>query len=73
MIVWSGVGIILVIFASDWLAFVHSRTVIFLLILIGLLLASGIYFFGFSKLASRNVQRIIKIHKERAYLFGEEK
>ena len=71
-IMWSGVGIMLVAFAANWLSLVHSWTVI-LLILAGLLLASGIYFFGFSKLASRNVQRIINIPKERVCLFAFQK
>ena len=51
---------------------VHSWMVL-LLILAGLLLAAGIYFFGFSKLASRNVQRIINIPKERVCLFAFQK
>jgi len=71
-IMWSGVGIMLVAFAANWLSLVHSWMVI-LLILAGLLLASGIYFFGFSKLASRNVQRIINIPKERVCLFAFQK
>ncbi len=52
----------LVAFAANWLGLVHSWTVL-LLILAGLLLAAGIYFFGFSKLASRKVQHIIDIPK----------
>jgi len=71
-IMWSGVGIMLVAFAANWLGVVHSWMVL-LLILAGLLLAAGIYFFGFSKLASRNVQRIINIPKERVCLFAFQK
>jgi hypothetical protein len=71
-IMWSGVGIMLVAFAATWLGVVHSWTVL-LLILAGLLLSTGIYFFGFSKLASRNVQRIIDIPKERVCLFAFQK
>jgi hypothetical protein len=71
-IMWSGVGIMLVAFAANWLGLVHSWTAI-LLILVGLLLAAGIYFFGFSKLASRNVQRIVAIPKERVCLFAFQK
>jgi hypothetical protein len=71
-IMWSGVGIMLVTFAANWLGLVHSWTVIFL-VLAGLLLAAAIYFFGFSKLASRNVQRIINIPKERVCLFAFQK
>ena len=71
-IMWSGVGIMLVAFAATWLGLVHSWTVL-LLILAGLLLAAGIYFFGFSKLASSNIQRIIKIPKQRVCLFAFQK
>ena len=69
---WSGMGIMLVAFASNWLGIVYSWTVL-LLILAGLLLAAGIYFLGFSKLASRNVQRIVNIPKERVCLFAFQK
>jgi hypothetical protein len=68
-LMWSGVGIMLVSFAARWLGLVHSWAII-LLIIAGLLLAAAIYFFGFSKLASRNIQRIIRIPKERVCLFA---
>ncbi len=71
-IMWSGVGIMLTVFAVTWLGLVHSWTVL-LLISAGLLLAAAIYFFGFSKLASKNVQRIIAIPKERVCLFAFQK
>ncbi|HEX7620946.1 MAG TPA: hypothetical protein VF359_07080 [Anaerolineales bacterium] len=71
-ILWSGVGIMLVVFAVNWLGLVHSWLVL-LLVLAGLLLATGIYFFGFSKLATSNVQRIINIPKERVCLFAFQK
>jgi hypothetical protein len=71
-IMWSGVGIMLVAFAAGWLSLVHSWVVL-LLILAGLLLSSAIYFFGFSKLASNNIHRIIKIPKERVCLFAFQK
>ena len=69
---WSGVGIMLFAFAANWLGAVRSWTVS-LLILTGLLLAAGIYFFGFSKLASSNIQRILNIPKERVCLFAFQK
>ena len=69
---WSGVGIMLTVFAATWFGLVHSWTVL-LLISAGLLLAAAIYFFGFSKLASKNVQRIIAIPKERVCLFAFQK
>ena len=69
---WSGVGILLSAFATTWLGLVHSWTVV-LYILAGLLLAAGIYFLGFSKLASSNIRRIIAIPKERVCLFAFQK
>ena len=71
-IIWSGVGIMLVAFAAGWLGMVHSWVVL-LLVLAGLLLASAIYFFGFSTLASVNIRRIIDIPKERVCLFAFQK
>lgn len=43
------------------------------MVLAGVLLALVIYFFGFSKLASNIVQRIIKIPRERVCLFAFQK
>ena len=71
-IMWSGVGIMLVAFAAHWLGPVHAWTAI-LLVMAGLLLASGIYFYGFSRLASQNVRRIIDIPKEKVCLFAFQK
>jgi hypothetical protein len=71
-IMWSGVGIMLTVFAAGWYGMVHSWSVL-LLILAGLLLAAAIYFFGFSKLAAKNVQRIIAIPKEKVCLFAFQK
>jgi hypothetical protein len=71
-VMWSGVGIMLVAFAAGWLGLVHSWMVM-LLVLAGLLLAAAIYFFGFSKLAFNNVQRIVKIPRERVCLFAFQK
>jgi hypothetical protein len=71
-IMWSGVGIMLSVFAISWFELVHSWTVL-LLIAAGLLLAAAIYFFGFSKMAARNVRRIIDYPKERVCLFAFQK
>lgn len=71
-IMWSGVGIMLTVFAISWFELVHSWTVL-LLIAAGLLLAAAIYFFGFSKLAAGNVRRIVAIPKERVCLFAFQK
>ncbi len=71
-VMWSGVGIMLVAFAVIWLARVHSWLEL-PLALAGLLLAAAIYFFGFSKLAARNVERILRIPKERVCVFAFQK
>jgi hypothetical protein len=69
---WSGVGLMLVLFAAGWLEMVHSWSVL-LFILGGLLLSAAIYFLGFSKLASGNRQRINDIPKEKVCLFAFQK
>lgn len=71
-LMWSGVGILLTAFAITWLELVHSWTVV-LLAVAGLALAAAIYFFGFSRLASKNVKRISSIPKERVCLFAFQK
>ena len=62
----------LVVFAVGWLGLVRSWSLVFLG-LAGLLLAAAIYFFGFSKMASKNVQRIINYPRERVCLFAFQK
>jgi hypothetical protein len=71
-IMWSGVGILLIAFASGWLAAVHDWTVI-LLLLLGLVLAAAIYFLGFSKMANKNVRRINSMSKEKVCVFAFQK
>jgi hypothetical protein len=71
-LMWSGVGIMLIAFATGWFELVHSWTVV-LLVLAGLLLATGIYLFGFSKMAVKNVQRISAYPKERVCIFAFQK
>ena len=71
-LMWSGVGVMLAAFAVNWLGLVHSWVVL-LLVVAGILLAAAIYFFGFSKLAANNVQRIIRIPKERVCVFAFQK
>ncbi len=68
-LVWLGVGIMLIGFASRWLRLV-SLTASVLLLLIGIVLAMGIYFFGFSRLAKKNIRRIYTIAGERICLFA---
>lgn len=67
--VWFGVGLMLIGFASRWLKPVVFFTM-FLLVTAGLLLATGIYFFGFSKLAKKNIKRISGLKGEKVCLFA---
>lgn len=68
-LMWSGVGIMLVGFASRWFTKVPALHEI-LIILAGMLLATAIYFFGFSKMALKNVHRINNYRQERVCLFA---
>ena len=71
-VMWSGVGIMLVSLAARWLGLVLFTQEI-LLILAGLVLALGIYYFGFSKFALKNVNRISAYPKDRVCLFAFQK
>lgn len=68
-LMWSAVGVMLVIFASRWL---HHLVwwQLALVIFSGLALAAAIYFFGFSKLARKNIRRINAMAGERVCLFA---
>ncbi|MHC1739883.1 MAG: hypothetical protein AB9897_02090 [Anaerolineaceae bacterium] len=68
-LVWFGVGVMLISFASRWLKPVAFSTML-LLVTAGLLLATGIYFFGFSKLAKKNIKRISGLKGEKVCLFA---
>lgn len=68
-LMWSGVGIMLVVFASRWLKLVDWMTML-LLIFAGAILGAAIYMFGFSKLARKNIRRINAYIKERICLFA---
>ena len=56
-LMWAGVGIMLVALASRWL---HLGSIggVVSLILAGLALAGAIYYFGFSRMARKNIRRI---------------
>lgn len=71
-VMWSGVGIMLISLAARWLGLVIFSQEI-LLILAGLVLALGIYYFGFSKFALKNVRRIGNYPNERVCLFAFQK
>lgn len=66
---WLGVGIMLIGFASRWLKLVPLPNSI-LFTLSGIGLAAGIYFFGFSKVARKNIRRICTMPGERICLFA---
>jgi hypothetical protein len=68
-VMWSGVGIMLIGFASRWFTKVPAFEEI-LIILSGMALAAAIYFFGFSKMALKNVRRINNYLQERVCLFA---
>jgi hypothetical protein len=68
-LMWSGVGIMLVVFASRWLK-LTSGWLLLMLILGGCLLGTAIYLFGFSKLARKNIRRIDSYSQKRICIFA---
>ena len=68
-LVWFGVGVMLISFASQWLKPVQISSLI-LLVFSGILLAAAIYFFGFSRLADKNIERIRTLGGEKNCLFA---
>lgn len=66
---WLGVGLMLDGFAFRWLRLADFSTIA-LFSTGGLFLAAGIYRFGFSKLADKNIQRIRNLTGEKACLFA---
>ncbi len=68
-LMWSGVGVMLVAFASRWLKLVNWP-VMLLLLAAGAALGAAIYLFGFSKLARKNIRRINAYVQERICLFA---
>ena len=68
-LMWFGVGIMLIRFANRWLALASDATLV-LLILAGVTLAAGIYGFGFSRLAKKNIRRISLMDGERTCFFA---
>jgi hypothetical protein len=68
-LVWLGAGMMLIGFSTIWLRLENFSTMM-LLVLTGLMLAAGIYYFGFSKLALKNINRIRGLSGERICLFA---
>jgi hypothetical protein len=65
--VWLGVGIMLIGFAAGWLKVVASPA---WYIVVGIMLATGIYLLGFSRLAKKNICRIQSMAPKRICLFA---
>lgn len=68
-LVWFGVGVMLISIASRWLYLVELATAL-LLVLAGIQLAAAICYFGFSKLARKNIHRISAMTDEKVCLFA---
>lgn len=68
-LMWSGVGVMLFSISLRWLKEVDLSTDV-LLVVVGLLLAAAIYFWGFSKLAGKNIRRINAIPEQKPCLFA---
>jgi len=66
---WSGVGVMLFSISLRWLKEADLSTDV-LLVIAGLLLAAAIYFWGFSKLARKNICRINAIPEQKPCLFA---
>lgn len=68
-VVWFGVGVLLISYALSWL---NPETTHSMLLLgsSGLTLAGCIYYFGFSKLAKKNINRIDKLKGEKVCFFA---
>ena len=67
-LMWSGVGIFLCSLTIEWLAPVERFR--FWFILGGTVLALGIYRFGFSRFADKNIHRIDLIPKAKVCIFA---
>lgn len=68
-LMWTGVGVFLISLAWGWI-FAPAVEKTWMYWLPGLILASLIYYFGFSRLARKNSQRIQQLLAERPCLFA---
>ena len=71
-LMWFSVGTMLISLTFQWLKPVVFFSLL-LLITTGLLLAVLIYYFGFSKLAIKNIKRIKEINNEKVCFFAFQK
>jgi hypothetical protein len=67
-VMWSGIGLLLSGFALSWWTAAPSWTLLLLAIL-GFGSSWGVYRFGFSKIARKNIARILR-YEEKACLFS---
>lgn len=67
--VWLGVGLMLMSFASSWLR-VDIDLTRYIFLASGILLAAGTYYFGFSKLARKNIMRVEGLRGEKVCFFA---
>lgn len=70
-ILWSGVGVFLILLAIGWFSVLATNEII-LSVIIGVLLGCAIAYFGFSGLANKNIYRINK-YQERVNIWAFQK
>lgn len=68
-VVWLGVGMMLMGFASGWLRMDVDFTR-YLFLASGIMLAAGTYYFGFSKLARKNIERVDELKGKKVCFFA---
>ena len=68
-VMWAGVGILLNRYVVQWVAELDSVKRI-VVIVMGLILAFTMYFFGFSKFADKNIKRISGIQSDKPCVFA---
>ena len=67
-ILWTAVGIFLIKIASRWFILLSQNELI-ISVIIGILLGTAISYFGFSKLAEKNINRI-NLYKENVCIWA---
>jgi hypothetical protein len=65
-VMWCGVGVMLISFALSWLAHYEGRGKL-LYYAAGLLAGMPIHFMGFSKLAQKNIDRLMSIEGKKCF------
>lgn len=71
-LMWSGVGIMLMVLAYTWLSTIDfAQEVLF--VAIGIVIALAAYRFGFLHLATKNINRITKMQAQKVCVFAFQK